>query len=299
MRRYKPRNQMCNKTIELLLTKQPHLTTLSTLEYHQNAHSDVMAGVKGYSVGDIQAQAAFTSEIEINGHPSLQDFVNFQDVHRKVMDARPGMYLKYLPHQFDVVNGQLRTGGAYLFDTHENAADYWDWTTNIFEVDEPKVKFWSQPLFKASKRFIWQVIGATNFGPVEYHAVGRFQRWTYDGANVEKELQRIYPELKRKAEEQGALAFWLLHHPEEKQIGIQLAFGKMEGTDPLTVGYNSLAHAGSQASLDSIFPSSLKAQKSLDRTSLFIAVWMPTSRLAGGAHHWAPMYPTLPTVQDQ
>nr|XP_036586506.1 uncharacterized protein CTRU02_03891 [Colletotrichum truncatum]KAF6796913.1 hypothetical protein CTRU02_03891 [Colletotrichum truncatum] len=225
-----------NKTIELLLTKQPHLTTLSTLEYHQNAHSDVMAGVKGYSVGDIQAQAAFTSEIEINGHPSLQDFVNFQDVHRKVMDARPGMYLKYLPHQFDVVNGQLRTGGAYLFDTHENAADYWDWTTNIFEVDEPKVKFWSQPLFKASKRFIWQVIGATNFGPVEYHAVGRFQRWTYDGANVEKELQRIYPELKRKAEEQGALAFWLLHHPEEKQIGIQLAFGKMEGTDPLTVG---------------------------------------------------------------
>ncbi|GIJ87070.1 hypothetical protein Asppvi_005972 [Aspergillus pseudoviridinutans] len=256
-----------------------------------------MANVKGYRVGDISAQAAFTSEIEIDGLPSLQDVVNYQEIHRKTMDTRPGMYLKYLPHRYDAVNGELRSGGAYLFDTHENAADYWDWTANVFEVNEPKVKFWSQPLFKTSKRFIWKVIGATNFAPVESHAVGRFQRWTYDGPNLEDELRRVYPELKKRAEEQGAAAFWLLHHPAEKQIGIQLAFAKVEGVDPAAVGHNSLARAASQVSLDSIFPSTIKAQRSADWTSLFLAIWLPRSRLAGGAHQWSPMYPTLPKVE--
>ncbi|KAF4947101.1 hypothetical protein FSARC_14049 [Fusarium sarcochroum] len=257
-----------------------------------------MTQIKGYSVGDIQAQAAFTSEIEINGLPPLQDFVNHQNIHRKPMDARPGMYLKYLPHQYDPVYGQLRSGGAYLFDTRENASEYWDWTTNVFE-GEPGVKFWSLPLFKSSKRFIWQVIGATNFAPVDVHAVGRFQRWSYDGSNVEEELKRVYPELKKKAKEQGAVAFWLLHHPEEKQICIQLAFPKVEGADPLTVGHESLAYATSQAALDSLFPSSIKATKLVDRTSLFITIWLPKSRLEGGVHYSHPTYPTLPSVQDE
>lgn len=100
-----------------------------------------MSQIKGYSIGDIQAKAAFTSEIEINGLPPLQDVVNLQDDHRKTMDTRPGMYLKYLPHRYDAVNGGLRSGGAYLFDTLENAEKYWDWTTNEFEINEPKVKF--------------------------------------------------------------------------------------------------------------------------------------------------------------
>ncbi|OQD68918.1 hypothetical protein PENPOL_c002G09754 [Penicillium polonicum] len=255
-----------------------------------------MTGIKGYLVGDIPAQAAFTSEIIINGLPPLQDIVNQQDVQRKIMDTRPGMYLKYLPNLYDPVNGQLRSGGAYLFDTTQQASEYWDWTTNVFEVNN--VKFWNQSMFRSTKRFVWEVIGATNFAPVDTHAVGRYQRWTYDGANVEKELQRIYPELKRKAEDQGAAAIWLLHSPGEKQIGIQLAFGKVEGADPEAVGHNSLARAVSQVSLDSIFPSYIKAQKIVDRTSLFLALWLPRSRLAGGIPQSHPMYPTLPAVQD-
>lgn len=256
-----------------------------------------MTQIKGYSVGDIQAQAAFTSEIEINGLPSLQDVVNYQEVDRKAMDTRPGMYLKYLPHRYDAVNGELRSGGTYLFDTYENASDYSDWTTNVYEVNEPKEKFWSQSFFKTSKRFVWQVIGATNFAPVEAHAVGRFQRWSYSGPSVEQELRVVYPELKRRAEEQGAAAFWLLHQPTEKQIGIQLVFGKVAATNPVAVGHESLARAAAQVSLGSLFPRSIKAKKDVDYTSLFLAIWLPRSRLSGGLSHSAPMYPTLPAVQ--
>lgn len=247
-----------------------------------------MSHIKGYSTGDIQAKAAFTSEIEIAGSPTLQDVVNHQEAHRKTMDKRPGMYLKYLPHRYDAVNGGLRSGGAYLFDTLQDASDYWDWTTNEFEVNEPKVKFWSQPLFKSSKRFVWEVIGATNFAPVDVHAVGRFQRWSYEGPDLEEELRGLFPELKAKAEEQGAVAFWFLHHPTQKQIGIQLAFPKAEGDDPLAIGHESLARAASQVSLDSMFPNSIKMKKNVDYTSLFLAIWLPRSRLEGGGSSLSP-----------
>jgi hypothetical protein len=85
-----------------------------------------MTHIKGYLVGDIPAQGAFTSEIIINGLPPLQDIVNQQDVQRKIMDTRPSMYLKYLPNLYDPVNGQLRSSGAYLFNTTQQAAGYWD-----------------------------------------------------------------------------------------------------------------------------------------------------------------------------
>ncbi|KAF4461549.1 hypothetical protein FALBO_11651 [Fusarium albosuccineum] len=258
-----------------------------------------MAHIKGYHVGDIQAQAAFTSEIEINGLPSLQDVVNYQEEHRKTMDTRPGMYLKYLPHRYDAVNGELRSGGAYLFDTYENASNYSDWTTNTFEINEPKEKFWSQSLFKASTRFVWKVIGATNFAPVEVHAVGRFQRWGYTGPDAERELRLAYPELKKKAEEQGAVAFWLLHHPAEKQIGIQLVFAKAAAADPVAVGHESLTRAAAQGSLGSLLQPLIDAKKKVDYISLFLAIWLPISRVNGGIPHSAPMYPTLPTVQGQ
>ncbi|EKG09144.1 hypothetical protein MPH_13866 [Macrophomina phaseolina MS6] len=258
-----------------------------------------MTQIKGYSVGDIPAQAAFTSEIEINGLPPLQDVVNYQEYHRKTMDTRPGMYLKYLPHRYDAVNGELRSGGAYLFDTHENASDYSDWTTNVFEVNEPKEKFWSQSLFKTSKRFVWQVIGATNFAPVDFHAVGRFQRWSYTGPSAERELQLAYPELRKKAEEQGAAAFWLLHHPAKKQIGIQLVFAKVAAADPLTVGHESLTRAAAQVSFGSLLPPSIEAKKNVDYVSLFLAIWLPRSRINGGVPHSAPMFPTLPAVQSK
>lgn len=256
-----------------------------------------MGEIKGYSVGDIQAKAAFTSEIEINGRPPVQGVVNHQDKDREIMDSRPGMYLKYVLHRYDAVDGQLCSGGAYLFDTYENAAGYADWTANVFEVNEPKEKFWSQALFKTSKRFVWDVIGATNFAPIDVHAVGRFQRWSYSGPNAERELQEAYADLKKKARDQGAVAFWLLHQPLEKQIGIQLVFRKLsESVDPVAVGRKSLAQAAAQPSLGSSLPSSIAATRITDYVSLFLAIWLPRSRLSGGVHHSTPMYPTLPAV---
>ncbi|KAI9167847.1 hypothetical protein HJFPF1_03986 [Paramyrothecium foliicola] len=256
-----------------------------------------MANIRGYTLGDIPAKGAFTSEIELDGAPPLQALVNSQDADRIKMDERPGMYLKYVPHAYDAVTGVLRMGGAYLFDTYENATDYADWTANEYIVGEPPVKFWNQSMFKSAKRFVWQVIGATNFGPVESHAVGRFQRWAYAGANVEEALRQSWPALKNQAKAQGAQAAWLLHNPKEKLICIQLAFDKVDGDDAISTGHMSLAYVAAQASLDAQFSNTVKLRKIFDQTSLFVAMWLPQSRVAGGAHQFNPMYPTFPAVQ--
>jgi hypothetical protein len=169
---------------------------------------------------------------------------------------------------------------------------------DVFEP-EAGVKFWNLALFKTSKRFVWDVIGATNFAPVNTHAVGRFQRWSYDGVNIEEQLRRVLPDLKKRAKDQGAAAFWLLHSPEEKLIGIQLAFPKAQSAEPPSIGIESLAAAANQVSLGGFFPVYIRMKKVVDWTSLFLAIWLPRSRLEGGVPYSSPMYPTLPDVQEK
>ncbi|KAE8378002.1 hypothetical protein BDV26DRAFT_292604 [Aspergillus bertholletiae] len=264
---------------------------------HFTTHRLTMSSsnVRAYKLGEIHAGAAFTSLIRMSPSLSLQEIVNFQDGHRETMDTRPGMYLKYLPHRVDSLTGHYLTGGAYLFDTYENALDYGTWTTETYEVGEPKVKFWSQPVFQEAVRSIWRVIGAYNFDPVETHAVGRFQEWSYtdDGQDAVERLKAIYPTLKDSARAQGSAALWLLHQPDEKKIAIQLAFAKsptMENQEQylkLVERNTSLAHH---------FPVELQTEILFDRTSWFLSLWLPRSRLEGGVHQLTPNTPMLPAV---
>ncbi|KAF4978205.1 hypothetical protein FZEAL_5366 [Fusarium zealandicum] len=257
-----------------------------------------------YDAGKVQAQGVFTSEIHIEARVSLQDVWNNQYHGSKKMGKRPGMYLKYLPCRFHEVSGDVLTGGLYLFKTKEEAEDYQNWTSNEFEVGEPKTTFWKQPLFKSVSHWTWNVVGAHNFVPVEEHDLGRFQRWTYDNEegykskDAESLLRQLYPVLKDAAENRGAASFWLLHHPQDKMIAVQLSFANTDGNDPDSIG-EALASVAEQSSLSDVFPDKLNARILLDRTSPYLALWFPLSESDDGIDMACPNFPDLPASHEK
>ncbi|KAI8712517.1 hypothetical protein NCS52_01350100 [Fusarium sp. LHS14.1] len=251
-----------------------------------------------YEKGEIKAKGAFTAEIHIAVRVSLQDVWNDQYAGSQIMAKRPGMYLKYLPCRYHEVSGDMLTGGAYLFTTKEEAEDYSNWTSNEFEVGEPKTKYWKQPHFKSVTHWTWDVIGAYNFKPVDEHAIGRFQRWTYDIKNAESILKQLYPVMKDGAEKREATSFWLLHRPEDKMIGIQMTFAKTKQDDHDSA-LEDVVSASELPDLGEIFPDRLEAELELDRTSALLAVWLPLAHHAKGVKVESPNFPALPALSQE
>lgn len=255
-----------------------------------------------YEPGKIDAQGAFTAEIHIAARVSPQDVWNDQQHGSQVMGQRPGMYLKYLPCRFHEVSGAILTGGAYLFRTLAEAEAYDDWTTNEFQVGDPKTTFWKQPLFESVRHWSWEVVGAHNFAPVAKHAIIRFQRWSYNthdrpatkAADVASLVRQLYPVLKDAAEKRGATSFWLLHRPQDRMIAAQMTFAKGEGED-----YDSIREAvmgvGELPSIGHIFPDAFSTEVLLDRTSPLLAVWLPMAESAKGVKVACPIFPDLKT----
>jgi hypothetical protein len=248
--------------------------------------------VLGYELGEINYEAAFTSDILLDKGIDLQAMIDGQEIHRRDMDIRPGMYIKYVPGRFDSISGQFYCGGRYLFDTWENVVDYDHWTTNVFEIGNEK--FWSWSAFKHVDRWNWHVIGAYNFTLPDTHAVGRFQRWTYTGENAERLLKEAYPTLKEAANIQGAGAIWVLHQPEHRMIGIHVLMDKVTGPDILAAAHASVSRLEQQPSFEPFLPSHLHVILTFDKTNLILSQWLPVSRLAGGAHSSAPNAPPFP-----
>jgi hypothetical protein len=253
--------------------------------------------VKGYEIGEINAKAAWSAEfwIDVPG-ASLQDVVNLQDIERREMDARLGMLIKYVPNRFDAINGRHQIGGLYLFDTKENVEAYGHWTTNEFEVGEPKTKFWSRPIFKDVEKYMWEVVGAHNFSTPEDHQVVHWRRWKYSG-DAAPYLKDMYMEVKTSAEKEGLRAVWMLHHPQEKMIGIlRVAARHGEGDDPLVDAHTTMAKLERAPSVGKPLQEKISAKSIFERTSLVLATWMPMSRKAGGVHQITPNTPLLPGV---
>lgn len=244
-----------------------------------------------YGVGKINAKGAFTAEITIAPRVGLEDIWQGQYGGAQVMGKRPGMYIKYLPTKYHPVNGDMLTGGCYLFDTPENAKGYEDWTTNEFEVGEPKTTYWKQPLFKHVDSFVWNVIGAHNFTPVEDHGIGRFQRWTYHHVGVEAILKQLYPVLKDAAERRGAGSFWLLHRPEDKMIAVHMSFPKPEDGDH-EVMREEVEDIAREGSVADVFPDALEVETLQDRTSIYYAIWQPLAP-GDGVKVTSPNFPDI------
>jgi hypothetical protein len=249
--------------------------------------------IRGYGTGPIAAAGAFTSDFAIPDEIPMQHLVDMLEIERRSMDVRPGMRHKYTPLRFDPATGARQVGGRYLFDTWANAVDYNTFTSTELEF-EPGVKFWERPFFLGVDRHVWRVTGAYDFTPLATHYVNRFERWTYTGANAERLLEQVWPTVRETAGWQGLASAWLLFEPEEEQIGILTVAAKADGGDLADAASRSVTALQQIESAGRFLPAELGVQKVFDRTSLILAMWLPKSRLAGGAPSAFPAAPVHP-----
>lgn len=257
--------------------------------------------IRGYSVGEIQAGGVTTAEIVIKGvGVPVQGLLDVQYIDSTTMDKRPGMQIKYLPYDYDDT-GKLVTGGAYLFDTYEDAQEYARWGNEDFVVQDGH-KFWEQPMFESHTGQVWKVVGAYNFAETHEHAVARLQQWEYTGKDedVEDALKKLYPSLKEAAQQQGATSIWVLFSPLSKRVGVELGFGKVSKVVNEDTAKQSLEAAREKESLHGwLAKSGLEVNKVVDKSSLLLTLWLPKSRQAGGTELAIPWYPFVPDITHE
>lgn len=250
--------------------------------------------IRGYQTGPVAAEAAFTSDFAIPDDLPTAQLVDMLEIERRSMDIRPGMRHKYTPLRFDPASGHRLIGGRYLFDTWDNVVDYDEFTSRELEF-EPGVKFWDRPFFLGVDRHIWRVTGAHDFTPLATtHHVNRFQRWTYTGADARQLLEQAWPGIRADAQRQGLASVWLMYQPDEQQIGLLTVAAKAPGTPSADIVSESIAALERIDSPGRLLPEELGATAVFDRTSLILAMWLPESRLLGGAPSAYPSAPLHP-----
>lgn len=118
---------------------------------------------------------------------------------------------------------------------------------------------------------------------------------------MEQLLEQVWPTVRENAGGQGLASVWLLFQPQEEQIGILTVAAKAGGRDPADAASRSVTALEQSESMRRLLPAGLGLEKVFDRTSLILAMWLPESRLAGGApsaYPAAPVHP-LPQVAEQ
>ncbi|KAL2213887.1 hypothetical protein CC79DRAFT_1391782 [Sarocladium strictum] len=253
----------------------------------------------GYEPGESSAEGCVIVEIHMPSIP-LQSFIDVQYLDSKTMSQRPGMILKYLPVLYDELNGRLLSGGAYLFETYDDARGYVQWAGEDFEVGEPKVNFTKQPAFELFEGKAWEVLGAHSFLPIDEHVVTRLMKWHVgEDAGLTTKLRDVYHLLLATAEgERNVASVWLLHDPDTGSVGLQTGFKKVGGTDEAGAR-RTLQTARAFNVLETMLSSALSLEPSFDRTSLLLTLWLPKSRAAGGAELTIPYYPLVPDISHE
>ncbi|MGJ4945579.1 hypothetical protein ACQR1W_33810 [Bradyrhizobium sp. HKCCYLS1011] len=237
--------------------------------------------VIGYETGPIACRAAFTADFEMAAGLSLQQIITNLEVGRKIMDVRPGMRHKYTPLRFDPATGIRQIGGRYLFDTWKNVVDYLRFTSEELEL-EPGVTFWDRPFFIGVDKHAWHVIGAHDFTPMPTHYANRFERFAYANDASTEILQALWPSIRETAKIAHLSSVWLLHQPDECQIGLLTVVAQKPGSSAAERASESLLGLERMESLSRHFTQPVQARKIFDRTSLNLSLWLPWSRHAGG-----------------
>lgn len=204
--------------------------------------------------------------------------------------------MKYLPFLHDEVTGKLLSGGAYLFDTYENATEYLRWISEDYEVGEigAGVNFTKQPMFEGFHAMAYHVLGAHIYLPIGEHAIVKTVKW--------KQCQRamvsvaeVYPQLIASAEKTGAASFWLLHDSGTDMMAVEMAYPRVGGSDP-EGALESLKAARTSTEVEDMISAKVGTRPVFDRTSVLLTLWLPKSEAAGDADRTLPYHPMVPDV---
>lgn len=258
-------------------------------------NSPKKTGVRSVS----EATAIFSDDFQFPGTSIYEDMHSetpeFIEKCRLVMAARPGMLRKLLPLREDS-NG-LFCGGAYLFDTYENAQDYAKWCAEEFTVDG--IQFLDlQEILELTPQ-LWRIAGAEDFAPIQgEQKVMRFQRWHLPEAVDPVYLrEKWWPSLREAAVKDGLTSAYLLAGTDARHPHPQLGVILTSDGDP-NKGEESLRRMESWQSPGQKIAEALNGTKALDRTSWLYMVWHPIEEgdLSPDTADW-PVSPALPGLK--
>jgi hypothetical protein len=193
------------------------------------------------------------------------------DRDRMLMAGQPGMITKQLPISFDQ-QGNVFSGGRYLFDTFEHAQSYANFVEHGYVLDG--VQFLARPYFLSPDCHAWRVAGASSSVPIDAQVVMRTERFHIPAGTPWGQVQRVFPAAQAEAQSRGLAAVWLVANQDEGLAQL-VYFGVRVGQpDPNVPDFASLgALAGSPSVGDAVAPSGWT--RIFDRSQWVFTVWFP------------------------
>jgi hypothetical protein len=240
-----------------------------------------------------EATAVFSDAFQVAGRDVGPQVPEMIERDRVLMACRPGMLRKLLPLRVDADG--VTSGGVYLFDTYENAAEYGRWVAEDFIVDVGwgDINFLDRPIFIEATSQVWNLIGAEDFADVRTRQdVMRFERWHTLQPVDEGMLQARWPEVRDRAEAAGLSSVYLMYSPDRHHP--QLGLLTVAANEKAPTGYpaEDLAPLESAPSLGDEIADGLGATKVFDRTSWVYEVWFPIEE--GDDHEGSTVWPNSP-----
>ncbi|MFO0631554.1 MAG: hypothetical protein U0168_01750 [Nannocystaceae bacterium] len=243
---------------------------------------------------EIEADAGFSCDFGIAQGTPPELIPPTIERDRMYMADQPGMiYGKHLPLTIDLQNGDLFSGGRYLFGTKQEAAAYKQWVTQDYALDG--VQFLARPEVISPECHQWQNIAAFELGDISLdHVVMRTERWSIPGnKNPKHYIEEQVDDILDGAEALGLTGVWVLYQKDERLVEIVYIGGRVAPPNPGELDFNSFFALAGAPTLGAAFDAK-GWTRVLDRTHFVLSIWFPFVLGDQGAPSLWPNSPPLP-----
>lgn len=243
--------------------------------------------------GNIKAKGAFTCDFALPGDFPFNQVAPVIERDRMYMAERPGMQRKQIPMRIDFSNGNLLTGGRYLFDTEQDAAKYKSWVENDFVLDG--THFFERPYFLNPACHSWGVVGAQNIKDIQQQVIMRTERWSVPHASQMRLLKQSWPLILQEAEARGLTGVWLLYNEQEQLAQLVYFADRVVPQNPSMFDFASLAALEFATPLGAVFDTQPEWTRTFDRTQWVLTFWFP---FLPGDHGQPSLWPNSPPLPE-
>ncbi len=256
-----------------------------------------LATAPGAAAGEdsgAQPRGAFTCDFGLSSDLRDDQIGPAIERDRMYMAARPGLIHKHIPISFDA-NGNVFSGGRYLFDTAEHAREYRDWVFNGYVLDGVsflKRSYFNPPGGPPPECHAWTVIGAHDFGDTHNsQIVLRTERWSLRNARRPAWiLAHRFDAILATAQARGLTSVWLLYDQDEALASLVYFGGRAGPSDPRAPDIASLSALADAPRLGEIFDDQ-GWKRTFDRTQWALTIWFP---FAPGGRGEPALWPNTP-----
>lgn len=241
--------------------------------------------MNNYGIGPIEVKGCRTSEMLLSPSPPDQ-VIELIETDRKIMAQHPGLHIKLLPLYLESESAPVMTGGAYLFDTYDNAVSFDNWLMKDLVVDG--VKYTEREILLDMSSQVWHVAGAYNLKDFySKQSIMRVEEWNIPVPCTSDQLAREWQTLIDTAVRADYSAVWLMHDDKHEKISVITTFES--GMCPKkTEGANIFSQLNLIPRISENLELVAEAKKTFDRTSYVFNVWFP---ITGSSKDQEPLWP--------